>query len=204
MPHVAAFAFAAMTGAAGAQAAERAVAPDSTACPEAIVDIAACSVAKHKTGAYLPCRRPGMATSSCSPVAVAFTADRDRQQSRPQQVFPCGPARLCLGRVEPPARGLWRRHGGRRFQNASPIAQACPQISSSSRSPDPATRTAPASRVIAPPSNAATTSRPSPGEISATPDRHRGAPRNSETSLRHNDQSLSRRPDALLKVRNPR
>jgi hypothetical protein len=62
MPHgritLAAFAFAAMTGAAGAQGAERAVPPDTTPCPEPIVDIATCYIAKDETGAYITAALP--------------------------------------------------------------------------------------------------------------------------------------------------
>jgi hypothetical protein len=62
MPHgritLAAFALAAMTGAAGAQGAQTAVPPDTTACPEPIVDIATCYIAKHETGAYITAAMP--------------------------------------------------------------------------------------------------------------------------------------------------
>jgi len=47
-----------MTGAAAAQEAQKAALPDTTACPEAIVDIATCYTAKHETGAFITAALP--------------------------------------------------------------------------------------------------------------------------------------------------
>ncbi len=55
---VALLAFAAMTGAAAAQEARKAELPDTTPCPEPIVDIATYYIAKHETGAYITAAVP--------------------------------------------------------------------------------------------------------------------------------------------------
>ena len=55
---VALFVLAALTGAAAAKEAQKAVLPDTTPCPETIVDIATCYIAKHETGAYITAAVP--------------------------------------------------------------------------------------------------------------------------------------------------
>ena len=50
---VALFGFAAITGAAAAQEAQKAALPDTTPCPEAIGGTATCYTSRHETGAYI-------------------------------------------------------------------------------------------------------------------------------------------------------